>query len=141
MNYLSYGILILILAIAAFWDVRTKSIPDSLIIIALAAGCVTVFLNPYITIFDAFTGFVLAGGVLWFVKFVTKGAIGICDVKLVACTGIFLGFDMVLSVLMTSAILCGLAGLVVVLTRRSNLKSTISFVPFLLVGVIITLVI
>lgn len=72
---------------------------------------------------------------LWF--FSKGGWMGFGDVKLIFATSLLLGFPNALAALLFSFWLGGIAGIVLLLSRRKTLKSHIPFGPFILLGTVL----
>lgn len=138
---LSYALLSTLLMAAAIKDIKGMIIPNILILVGIIAGFIMVFINPALSLAGAFLGLVCGGGILWFIAFITKGGIGMGDVKLFACAGIFLGLQDTLSAMLVSTVLSGAAGLVMLVIRTHNRKSTMPFAPFISAGTILTILI
>ena len=135
-----YILLSTILTWAVIIDMQKQIISDKLIAISALLGVVMVFLDPELSFLNALMGFVLGGGILLIVFFISKGSLGLGDVKLFACIGIFLGMDKVLSAMFVSALLSGLVGLVLIIKSDSNRKQSIPFAPFILIGTLYTII-
>lgn len=133
-EFICYLLLFLILTAAAVVDLHRKVIPDKLVLFALIAGVLMMFINTQSSIPGLLAGGVVGGGTLMLLWLISKGSIGLGDVKLFACAGLFLGTDRVLSALLISAVLSGLAGLILVIRDMSNRKKSIPFAPFILIG-------
>lgn len=88
---------------AALWDIRTRKIPNSLVVVGLALGLVT-------TIFQGFWMDALGGAglalALGFVPFALR-ALGAGDVKATMVVGLFVGPIGVLKVVLLTALGCG----------------------------------
>ncbi len=138
-QYASYILLSAILTAAAIVDVQKQVIPDILVIISLVIGTLMIFLNPELSLLRSVLGALLAGGILLFISVISKGSLEIGDVKLFTGAGLFLGIENGLSALLISAVLSGLAGLVLIVKSVSDRKKTMPFAPFILAGVLITI--
>lgn len=139
MNYLSYSALCIILITACIADIKTRVIPDRLIVPGAVTGLIMTFFNPEVTLLDAGLGFFTAGVILWLISIVTKGGIGMGDAKLLACTGMFLGLEKMLSALAVAFVVSGLAGLALLVSRFSRPGSSMPFSPFILIGVVLAI--
>lgn len=139
--FFSYMILISILLITSIVDLKTKIIPDKLIILGIALGILMMFLNHGLSIISPLLGFVISGGIIAVISIITKGAIGIGDAKLFACIGIFLGLQSTLGIMMLSTIISGLTGLILLTFKIANRKTTLPFAPFILAATIFVIVV
>ena len=82
----------------------------------------------------SFTDHLLAsiGGGLFFLflAFVSKGALGGGDIKLIAALGLWLGWKSLLSVILYGAIAGGIAALVLLLTKKIKRKQFLAYGPY-----------
>lgn len=138
-QFASYVLLSTILTSAAVIDIQKQIIPDKLVAIGAILGGVVAFLDPGLSLLNSLLGFALGGGILLTVFFISKGSLGLGDVKLFACIGIFLGMDKVLSAMFISALLSGLVGLLLIIKSVSNRKKSLPFAPFILIGTLFTI--
>ena len=69
----------------------------------------------------------------------TKGDLGMGDVKLFACVGLYLGLEKVMQAMFYSAILSGIIGIVLIIISVSNKKKIMPFAPFMLVGTLVAI--
>ena len=85
----------------------------------------------------------LGGGVglvVFFVLYIIgRGRLGAGDVKLAGVIGLMTGYPAVWSALVGGVILGAVAALILLLTKRANLKTTMAYAPYLAVGAIITI--
>lgn len=65
-------------------------------------------------------------------------AMGFGDVKLVLVMGLILGWPLLLFALYIAFLTGAMAGVILILTGRKKMRSTISFGPFLILGLLIT---
>jgi leader peptidase (prepilin peptidase)/N-methyltransferase len=73
----------------------------------------------------------LGGGLLFlFLAFISKGAIGGGDIKLIAALGLWLGWKSLLSVILYGAIAGGVAALVLLLTKKIKRKQFLAYGPY-----------
>ncbi|HHW48859.1 MAG TPA: hypothetical protein GXX14_09615 [Clostridiaceae bacterium] len=134
-----YIALAVLLTIASIYDIRNDTVPNFFIVIGALAGCAMALFSVGINIADALMGWIVAGGVLYFVSIATRGGIGKDDAKLAGCLGIYTGLMDALSILILSSIICGLTGLIILAFHRSEKKRCLPFSPFLLAGTVFTI--
>ncbi|MCX7746830.1 MAG: A24 family peptidase [Clostridia bacterium] len=138
-GFFKYGLLGAILIAASFKDIETKKVPKELVIFSLITGILMVLTTMNISIMtDAFLGLLCTSIILFFISLVTKGGMGKGDIMIFSCAGIYLGLQNVLSAMLLSTFLSGVAGLAVLVFRLSNRKDFIPFIPFMFVGTMIT---
>lgn len=138
MDY-SIGILsdvsvIAMLAAAAVIDIRTRRIPDRLVLAGAAAGSIFLLLDVQRGSLSGLMGGMTAGLLMFFVHKITKDGIGLGDVKLFGCTGMYLGLEGTVSAMLTAVVLSGLYSFVLICISRDNKQREIPFAPFILAG-------
>ena len=78
-------------------------------------------------------------GISLAIVLISRGGMGLGDVKMAALIGLVIGYPMVFFTLIMAAIFGGVAAIVVLITRKKRRKETIPFGPALSVATIITL--
>lgn len=132
----------------AWEDAREKKIPNRWLLYLLV-GRGFLFLAeticfPAMLIENA--GFLLFGGLVSGAVFllayvVSRHAIGMGDVKLIALIGLFLGFRVTYFVMLAALILSAVYGGVMVLRKKKSVKDEIAFGPFVAAGTLMVLLI
>ena len=141
MNYhFPYLTIVILLSAAAIIDIRKKRIPDKLVLAGTVAGLAFVLIDPQREFLSSILGGATAGLVLLLIHYITKGGLGLGDVKLFGCSGIFLGFERIISAMLISAVLSGLFSIVLICLNPDNKKSEIPFAPFILAGVLAVII-
>ena len=124
-----YGITISALVAITMIDLEHQIIPDSItlpgIVFGFTAGS---YLNG---IFTSFLGFILGGGIFYFLAVISKGGMGGGDIKFIAGAGALLGWQKVLLVIFLGALLGTIYSLPLLLIGKKHRKSLIPFGPFL----------
>ena len=95
-----------------------------------------------VPILDSLFGVILGGGILLLIAYTyeiirKRQGMGMGDVKLLALIGAFLGWQGVFFVIFLSSILGSIVGLSIIITRKGDLKYSLSFGPFLSIAAII----
>lgn len=148
LKVLRYLLLLAILYPIAWEDAREKRIPNRwLLYILLCRGVLfaaEMFFFPALRMenlkFTFFGGAV--SGAIFFVAYVlSRHAIGMGDVKLVAVIGMCLGIGTTYLVMIVSLIFSALYGGSQVLRRKKSMKDEIAFGPFLALGTLVVLLI
>ncbi len=78
----------------------------------------------------------------WLVNLLSKGGMGMGDVKLAASIGLYTGYISALSVYvaaMASFVLGGAVGITIMVLRKGTRKSAVPFGPFMLAGAVISI--
>jgi leader peptidase (prepilin peptidase)/N-methyltransferase len=126
-------------------DIKTMTLPDSIVLPAMALFGFTAYVNPWLgtgwreRAGTMLTGFLVGGGILygmgWLGAFVLKkDALGGGDIKLMAALGMALGWDRAMGGLFIGSILSGLLGLSLQATGRLSPQSPMPYGPFLCAG-------
>lgn len=121
------------LAICSAEDLRRKQVHLNLILAFGIAGIVFHMLWQMQTIENVIFG-MSVGGVLLLFSILTRGRIGAGDGILMVVTGIYLGLEQNLELLMCSLFICAVYALGLLVFRKKNRKDTVAFVPFVLVS-------
>jgi prepilin signal peptidase PulO-like enzyme (type II secretory pathway) len=130
-------IILSILAVISYVDIKTLTIPNPLIIIlALLSIYQIVVSNQKLDM--------LYGGLfltLFFLVFflLIPGSFGFGDVKLAAVIGTFCGLSQSVVVLESSLITGAVCGIIYMLARNKGLKAKMPFGPFLALGFVISI--
>ena len=138
LKIISQLILLLVLAVSAWWDIRTKTVP---VLLPAAAFCVGLPLQIIIGELGALQLILgCAIGLAFFgISFLSRGKIGPADGLLLTASGACLGFadNLWLSVLAFAA--AGVSGLALLAFGKAKGKSEMPFAPCLLFGYVILL--
>jgi len=145
-DLLRRSLLIIFGYIAAVIDVRSKRIPNKLVITMLIAW-VLIMTSIIIAdieysinrLADSVLGFALGGGIFVLVYAISRKGLGGGDVKFMAASGLYLGVGGVLPAIFIGTVLAALVGLVLILTKKIKRKDPIPLAPFLFAGVLITI--
>lgn len=130
------GVLTVTMVIAVM-DWETQMIADAMVLIwgvlvvsykLLVVGLMNDWTNILLAVA---VGVIIIGGIWWLSH---KNAMGEGDIEVAVVMGLWLGWPKVLVALWLAFVVGGLVGLVVVLTRKADMKSKIAFGPFLVVG-------
>ena len=142
---LQYILLLTLTYIAAVSDIKTKKIPNTLVLTMIGVWVLTMtpqlFINTDVairTLSDAILGFLTGGGLFLLIYIFSRRGLGGGDVKLMAAIGLYLGFAGVISAMVFGSLLSGLVALILLLLKKVGRKDTIPLAPFLFVGTFIT---
>lgn len=141
LKFWNYSVLIIFLIAAAGVDYKSKIIPNKLIMTVSFIGFILIFLNKDITVLQSLSGAVICGGIVLIASILSKEAIGMGDVKLFACIGLFIGVENGLCSLIYSVMLSGIIGAILLIKNRENKSKEIAFAPFALMGTLITILV
>jgi len=132
--------------IASYSDLRTRLVPNKLVLAMLVAWLSVTALYILIDIQSAM-GFLLpsligglSGGGFFLIMYLVSGkGIGGGDIKLITVIGLFLTFAKLLPMLFISSLLIALFAGALLLMKKATMKSAIPMVPFLYAGVLVVL--
>jgi prepilin signal peptidase PulO-like enzyme (type II secretory pathway) len=131
--------------VAAVLDIKTKKIPNSLVLVMLGAWVTAMMPKLFLDIDtainllkDAALGFLVAGGLLLLIYLISRKGLGGGDVKFMAAAGLYIGFSGVLPAMLYGSVLAALTGLVLLLLKKIGRKDSIPLAPFLYAGILIT---
>lgn len=121
-----------ILAIQSFYDLKRKELPVLVTVTGAGIGLLfwIILGNRSITLFAGFLPGIL---LLLFAK-ISREAIGYGDGLLIVMMGMYLKINSLISVCMWAFSLAGVVALFLLITAKKKGKQEIPFVPFLLVG-------
>lgn len=132
--------------IASVGDIRSKRIPNRLVGAMLGAWVLVIVPHLFFqtqralfAVLDGALGFLLAGAVFLLVYLISRKGLGGGDVKLMAVSGLYLGFDAVLPAMLYGSLLAALTGGVLILFKKIKPSDSIPLAPFLYVGMLLTM--
>jgi|WetSurMetagenome_2_1015567.scaffolds.fasta_scaffold152485_2 prepilin peptidase CpaA len=121
---INYPVLLLIVSIATFYDVKLRKIPNALTLPAMAAGLTIQALTGGMAgLLSGVLGLLMGTGLFFIIYLI--GAIGAGDAKLVGAVGAFVGPRGILVVTLLTALAGGLYALFFLLFYRSRTKGTL----------------
>lgn len=136
---LKYLFLVVLLIVASFIDLEHYIIPDTLTATGFAGGIILNLLAQDISFASALAGMSITGGFFLLLSLISKGGMGGGDVKMVAVTGLFLGWPLGLLGAFFGCCLAGLAGIGLIITQRKSRKDIMPFAPFMATGALLAL--
>ena len=131
--------------VLAVIDLEHRILPDVITLPGIAAGfAFSLFLPPGWR--ESLIGIVAGGGSLWLmgeVYYRVRGeeGMGFGDVKMLAMIGAFLGWRSMLLTLVLSSFLGSLIGLLMIASRRGDMKYALPFGTFLAAGALVASVV
>ena len=127
-------------------DFHLRRVPNlcSLLLLAVGTACIVLdfLLAPETA--KAMLIYCLLGGIgmlacLSLCRLISRGGIGIGDVKILSAMGFCLGLETAFLALLAAQILAVLAAIVLLVTKRAKWKDSLPFAPFLWVGLLLCL--
>ena len=129
-----------------FIDWKTHTIPNVLVAAVLCLGTIILFVEFIFrkdfflySLIESFMGLCACGVLFYLLARLTKGGIGMGDVKLIAALGWMLGTSMTILVVMFSMVICSIVSIGLLVGKKKNKDAQIAFGPFLFFGYICTL--
>ncbi len=132
-------IIIVFLVFSAVFDLKYMILPDfSTVILVILAVVVVVIGRPQESPLQFVLSAVGSFGFLGLLYLITKGkGMGFGDVKLAIFMGLFLGPEKVLLAFYTAFVIGALVSLGLMILKKANKKTLISFGPFLILGTLV----
>lgn len=128
-------VLMSVLVIVAMIDIDTMEIYDRFHIIILVLAIVNLFISDLHPM-NYIIGFFIIS-VPFFIIALMTGGIGGGDIKLIAVSGLLLGYSSTLVAFLIGSISGGLVAIGLLITKSQTRKSLIAFGPFLCIGIAI----
>lgn len=128
-----------VLAVVAWTDRKTMTIPDQLVIAALGVGLISIPLFPEIGLPERLLGMCSASLLLLAVTLCVPGAFGGGDIKLMAACGVFLGWRYSLLALGIAIVFGAAYGIGALVVKKARRTSPIAFGPFLCMGMAVAM--
>lgn len=143
-QWLLTSLLLLWLLTLAVIDLREMLLPDLLTLPLLWLGLLVnshaLFVPLPDAVWGAALGYLFLWGVFWLFKALTgREGLGYGDFKLLAAIGAWLGWHALPSILLVSACVGALVGIVLVMTKKVTRQSALPFGPFLTLGTMVYL--
>lgn len=143
---LRYLILFASLFLIAWIDQKNKRIPNRILKFLLAVRA-ALLIPEWLTFPDlgtallisALLGALLGGGLLLFAHLLSKGGLGMGDVKLFAVIGAYLGSGSIMSAVFLSVMSSAVYSAAMLIVKKIKLKEEIPFAPFIFIGIILTM--
>jgi leader peptidase (prepilin peptidase)/N-methyltransferase len=113
-------------------------VPNVITYPAAAGALLAAVLMPHGDVREALIGGAISGGLMLIVALVTRGGLGLGDVKLAGFAGLALGGSLILSALLITALTGGLAAAYLAVRVRSR-SYPMPYAPFISAGAIAVL--
>ncbi len=128
------------LVVAGGVDLRTRIIPNSVVLILAAVGVAEFFVPGGFSPLDRLLGAAAGGVPLFLAAIFSHGGMGGGDIKLAAACGLFLGWQDTLLALFFGCVTAAVWGLCSVARHKNKMHSAIAFGPFLAGGFAVALI-
>ncbi len=125
------AIYVVVLVTCAATDVAWYRVPNFITYPAIILGLLAGAFMPGASLKITLEGAGAAGGFMLLAFIISRGAMGMGDVKLVLFSGIAVGWPLVGNVLMLMAVSGGVVAVVLLLTRVKGRRDPIPYAPFI----------
>ncbi len=140
----AYAVLMMVLVVQTWIDLRTRSLPREITYAGLAVGAPLLTIAALVVdeprrIWMMLVGAAIALLVLWLVHVASRGGLGEGDVRLAPLLGLYLGWLGLAFVpvgLFFAFVAGATVGIVLLATRRFDRSDAIAFGPFLAIGTV-----
>ncbi len=140
---LLYFIFLAALLVITFIDLDHQIIPDEVSLPGILVGLLAAALRTDLSLRDAFLGAIVGGGILWLVavgyqRLTGREGMGGGDIKLLAMIGAFLGWRAIPFIILLSALVGSLAGILFMLAKgKASGRLAIPYGPFLALAAVL----
>lgn len=145
MSYFGYEYLLFVYMayVACVIDIEHMILPDVLTLSGCAIGLLGAVVNPERLFLDAFLGFLLGGGFLYFIAYVgyllyKREVMGGGDIKLLAWIGSVFGVHSVFPTIFIAGLAPIPLMVILLVIKRKRWRDPIPFGPFLVIGAVAT---
>lgn len=145
---LRYDLLLAALAVIAWIDRRSKRIPNSILLAMILIRLIFLALEWILypdmglaMLISSVMGALIGGGLFLLCYFLTRGGIGMGDVKLFAVVGLYVGSGVIMTVVFLSVVASAVYSIIQLLRKKTKLKDEIPFAPFIWIGLILAMAI
>lgn len=143
---LRYLILLETMFLIAWIDQRERRIPNKILLgmltvrmLILAFEWALVPSMGMALLISSVLGMLLGGGMFLLAHFLSRGGVGMGDVKLFAVIGWYVGGGSIMALVFLTALVSAVYSIAMLILKKIKLKEEIPFAPFVLVGTILTM--
>ncbi|MBS6194840.1 MAG: prepilin peptidase [Clostridiales bacterium] len=130
----------------AWIDGKTKRIPNKILIALLVFRTVLLGIEWAVypslglsILISSALGAVIGGGMFLLCFFLTRGGMGMGDVKLFTIIGYFVGSGVIMPIVFFTVMISALYSIIQLIRKKTKLKDEIPFAPFALAGMILAM--
>jgi len=141
LDLLMYCLLGSLLLVFGIVDYYSQIIPNEFILTGLGILLmlnIKSYINQPTLIIGGIIGLILGGGFFLFLAIITNGGMGGGDIKLMALLGLWLGWRLILLVMLLSFVLGAAVSLILISLKIKGKKDYIPFGPFIGVATLLT---
>lgn len=142
-----YTGMVYLMLLIAYIDKREWRIPNDLLVVlgVFSVCCMMIMvcfkeLKPQELLWNCIFGALIGGGTFLVGYLLSRGSLGLGDVKLMLVLGFILGNHRILVCMFLSLVLSAAAGIVGIIRRKKNMKDAVAFAPFVTAALFIILI-
>lgn len=146
LKIIRYLLLLAALFLIAWIDWHEKRISNNILLPLLEARGLLLLMEwlsypqyGFALFLSALAGLLIGGGMFLLASAISRGGIGMGDVKLFAIVGSYMGSGSILAVIFLAVMASAVYSAVMLILRKIKLKEEIPFAPFILIGTILTM--
>ncbi len=125
----------------AIIDFQIKKIPNHILLLLLCVRIIGILIEGLLTsagliptLLSSVLGMVVGGFIILTCMLLSRGSVGAGDMKLFAIIGLYFRLSGILSVMMYSLFFAAIFSIVMLISKKAKLKSTMPMAPFILAG-------
>lgn len=139
MERITIVLFLVMLVIIATVDLKTMMIPDEFTAALFGIGLLSVVTGPGPALLERLIGMMVVSVPMFLITLWIPGAFGGGDIKLMAASGLLLGWKLNLVAVFLAILTGGLYGSYLLITGKKGRREHFAFGPFLCVGMVIAL--
>jgi leader peptidase (prepilin peptidase)/N-methyltransferase len=132
-------LILAILVVLTATDLEQRRLPHFLLDTLIVVAALFVPFNPTVGWVDAVIGGAVAVAFMGVLGLVVRGGVALGDLYLVGPIGLVLGWPAIFIAVFVAGLLSAMVSALLLVTRRAGLKTYIPFGPFLVAGMVVTL--
>ena len=132
-------LILAILVLLTATDLEQRRLPHLLLDPLVVVAALFVPFNPTVPWQDALIGAAVAVAFMGLLGMIVRGGVALGDLYLVGPIGLVVGWPAIFVAIFVAGLLSALVSVLLLVTKRAGLKTYIPFGPFLVAGMVVTL--
>ena len=132
-------LILAVLVVLTATDLEQRRLPHLLLDTLIVVAALFVPFNPTVVWTDALIGGAVAVAFMGVLGLVVRGGVALGDLYLVGPIGLVLGWPAIFVAVFVAGLLSAVVSALLLVSRRAGLKTYIPFGPFLVAGMVVTL--
>lgn len=144
LKIIRYMILLAAMFIVAWIDQHERRIPNRILLVLLEIRVVLLIVEWFVVpamgmslLISSLLGALIGGGMFLLAYFLSRGGVGMGDVKLLAVIGAYVGVGNIMALTFVTALISAFFSIAMLAMKKINLKEEIPFAPFVLTGTVL----